>query len=158
MGDNEFLSHASGVFERFQNMTGLEYLRDAIAHKRNYPFGALLGMWVTEAEDGMAVVESIPGYQHYNPMMRVHGGFLASLVDSSLGSAVLTKLPAGAGAGTVDLNIHYVKKVDVGTGRLFARAVALHAGRTMLTAETKITDAQGKLYVHGSGTFIVYPK
>jgi acyl-CoA thioesterase len=33
----------------------------------------------------------------------------------------------------------------------------LHAGRTMLTAEAKVTDLAGKLYAHGTGTFLVYP-
>jgi acyl-coenzyme A thioesterase PaaI-like protein len=28
----------------------------------------------------------------------------------------------------------------------------------MLTAEAKVTDAAGKLYAHGTGTFLVYPK
>jgi acyl-coenzyme A thioesterase PaaI-like protein len=51
-----------------------------------------------------------------------------------------------------------VRKVDVDSGRLTARAVTLHAGRSMLTAETKITDQQGRLCVHGSGTFLIYLK
>jgi acyl-CoA thioesterase len=34
----------------------------------------------------------------------------------------------------------------------------VHAGRTMFTAEAKVADKAGKLYAHGSGTFLVYPK
>ena len=158
MQESPFLREAEEAFARFKTLTGLEYLREAIARKHNYPFGELMKMHVTEAEDGAVTVEAELSHQFYNPMMRVHGGYLATLVDSSLGSAVITKLPAGSGAGTVSLNIHYVKKVEVETGKLFARATVLHAGRTMLTAQTKITDAQGKLYVHGSGTFLIYLK
>ena len=158
MPDTDFMTLAQAAAERLNSLSGLEYLRDAIANKHNYPFGELLNMWVTEASDGMAVVEAEPTYASYNPMMRVHGGYLASLVDSSLGSAVISKLPAGSGAGTVSLNVNYVRKVDVDSGRLTARAVTLHAGRSMLTAETKITDQKGRLCVHGSGTFLIYVK
>ncbi len=158
MQDSPFLKDAEAAFTRFKTMSGLDYLRDAIVHRHNYPFGEMLKMHVTAAEAGSVVVEAELSYQFYNPMMRVHGGYLATLVDSSLGSAVISTLPAGVGAGTVSLNINYVKKVEVETGKLIARAVVLHAGRTMLTAETKITDIHGKLYVHGSGTFLIYQK
>jgi uncharacterized protein (TIGR00369 family) len=158
MHESPFLKQAEEVYARFKTMSGLEYLRHAIAQEENYPFGEMMKMRVTAAEDGAVTLEAEPSYQFYNPMMRVHGGYLATLVDSSMGSAVLSKLPAGTGAGTVTLAINYVKKVEVETGTLFARAVVLHAGRSMLTAETKITDAHGKLYVHGSGTFLIYQK
>jgi len=154
----DYKAAAEASFAEFSSKSGLDYLNHMIATKHTFPFGELLNMRVVAASEGMAIVEGRPDYQFYNPMMRVHGGYLATLVDTSLGSAVITKLPAGAGAGTVNLSISYVKKVDVETGLLTATAKVLHAGRTMLTAETKITDASGKLYVHGQGTFLIYPK
>jgi uncharacterized protein (TIGR00369 family) len=156
MVDYEALAKAS--FADFNSKSGMDYLNHVIANHHTYPFGELLNMRVVAAADGMAKIESVPDFKFYNPMMRIHGGYLATLVDASLGSAIITKLPAGAGAGTVNLNISYVKKVDVETGLLTATAHVLHTGRTMFTAETKITDAGGKLLVHGQGTFLVYPK
>jgi uncharacterized protein (TIGR00369 family) len=58
----------------------------------------------------------------------------------------------------VVLNVNYVRKIELETGELIATGTVLHAGRTMLTAEAKVTDAAGKLYAHGTGTFLVYPK
>jgi uncharacterized protein (TIGR00369 family) len=154
----DYQALAEKSFAEFSSKSGLDYLNHVIATHHTYPFGALLNMRVVAAGDGTSTVEATPDYQFYNPMKRIHGGFLAAVVDSSMGSAVITKLPAGAGAGTVNLSIHYVRKVDVETGVLTAHATVLHTGRTMLTAETKVTDAAGKLYAHGTGTFLVYPK
>ena len=158
MQDSEFLKAAEASHDKFAAYTGLEYLRAVIADGSNYPFGKLLNMQLIAAGDGTSELTATPSYQHYNPMFRVHGGYLASLMDSSLGSAVLTKLPRGSGAGTVNLNVNYVRKVDVESGVLTARAKVLHAGRSMLTASAEITDAAGKLCVHGTGTFLIYLK
>jgi len=49
-------------------------------------------------------------------------------------------------------------KIDAATGRLTCTATVLHSGRTMFTADAKLVGEDGKLYAHGSGTFLVYPK
>ena len=158
MQESEFLKAAEASHDAFSNHTGLEYLRAVIADESNYPFGKLLNINVIAVGEGTSVLTAELSYQFYNPMFRVHGGYLATLMDSSLGSAVLTKLPRGSGAGTVNLNVSYVRKVDVESGLLTAHAKVLHAGRSMLTATAEITDAHGKLCVHGTGTFLIYVK
>lgn len=122
------------------------------------PMLGYLNQRVVLAQDGASHVEASPTEAFYNPMGRVHGGFVAALIDTALGVAVMTKLPKGTQYGTVDLNVKFVRKIEVATGVLHARGTVVHAGRTMLTAEARIEDAAGKLYAHGSGTFLVYPK
>jgi acyl-CoA thioesterase len=90
--------------------------------------------------------------------MRLHGGYAATLIDSATGCAVQTKLQAGVGYGTIELKVNYVRKIDAEVGRLLCTGTVIHAGRTMLTADAKLTDENGKLYAHGSGTFLVYPQ
>lgn len=107
--------------------------------------------------DGTATFEAVPGPRYYNPQMRVHGGYAATLIDSAMGCAVQTKLPPNTGYGTIELKVNYVRKIDAATGRLLCTGHVLHAGRTMFTADAKLTDEAGKLYAHGSGTFLVYP-
>jgi len=123
-----------------------------------YPFAKLLGMQLVLAEDGHVILEAEPRHEFYNPMNRIHGGWLASIMDSTLGSAVLTKLGAGVGAGTVQLSVNYVRKVAVESGMLTAEAWVKHAGRSMLTASAEIRDSFGNLCVHGTGTFLPYQK
>jgi acyl-CoA thioesterase len=138
--------------------SGLEQLKRLIQNRENSGMWELFNLDLTDAGEGWAVVEARPEAQFNNHMMRTHGGFAATLIDSALGSAVMTKVPAGTGYGTIELKVNYVRKLDVTTGVLQARATVLHSGRTMLTAECKVVDTAGVLYAHGSGTFLVYPK
>jgi uncharacterized protein (TIGR00369 family) len=138
--------------------SGLDHLRRAIAEKSWSNMGQLMGLAVIDAGDGWADVEGRPSDRFYNTMMRLHGGWAATLIDTALGYAVATKLPAKTGFGTVELKVNYVRKIDVAAGPLVCRGTVLHAGRTMLTAEAKVADGKGVLYAHGSGTFLVYPK
>ena len=158
MEENEFLKSALAAQKRYAGRTGLETLQAVIKEGALYPYGELLKMKLVGVGDGWADLEAEPSYQFYNPAMRLHGGYLASLMDSCLGSAVVSKLPAGQGLGTVQLSVNYVRKVDVQSGLLHVHATALHSGRTMLTAEGQLKDAKGRLCVHATGTFLVYPK
>lgn len=148
----------TSVYELFEQLTGLEYLQEMIKRGDATPMGKTMNLRIVEARDGFAAVEGIPDERFYNSMRRMHGGFVASLIDTGLGCAVMTKLGKGVGYGTIELKVNYVRKVDLETGPLLCTSNVLHAGRTMLTAECKVADVAGKLYAHGSGTFLVYPK
>lgn len=149
---------AKAVNNEFNALSGLQFLRHQMALGENSPMGTLMNISVIAVEDGMVKLQAVPEAKFYNPMLRIHGGFAATLIDSALGSAVLSKLGVGVGVGTVALNVNYVRKIDVSTGAIVATANVLHAGRTMLTAEAKVHDSAGVLYAHGTGTFLVYPK
>ena len=141
----------------FATQTGIEFLQQMIRDGNSSAMATLLNMKLIEVSDGKAVFEAFPSAKFYNPQMRVHGGFMATLLDSALGCAVQTKLARGVGYGTIELKVNYVRKVIAETGRLVCTATVLHAGRTMLTSEGKVAGPDGKLYAHGSGTFLVFP-
>jgi len=142
----------------FQNLTGLEYLRRMIAGSLRSPMADTSNMQLIAVADGTATFEAHPTEKFYNPQARVHGGYTATLLDSAMGCAVQTKMPPGVAFGTIELKINYVRKIDVQTGRLICTGNVLHFGRAMSTAEGRVLDEAGKLYAHGSGTFLVYPK
>jgi uncharacterized protein (TIGR00369 family) len=149
---------AKDVSEIFNTLTGLDYLQKLIADGDNSPMGETMNMRVIKAENGSVQIEAIPAAKFYNPMMRIHGGFTAALMDSALGCAVSSTLPKGTGVGTVQLNVNFVRKIEIETGPLIATGKVIHRGRTMLTSEAQVVDRSGVLYAHGSGTFLVYPK
>lgn len=105
---------------------------------------------------GRAVFEGDPGDHLLNPMGTVHGGFLATLLDSALGSAVMGRLPAGSAYTTVQLGVHLIRPVLPVAATLRCGGVALHVGRTTATAEARVTGtADGKPYAHGTTTCAV---
>jgi uncharacterized protein (TIGR00369 family) len=151
------IDQAKIAFSNFNELSGLELMNKLLREGDQSPMAQTIGFKTIFVADGEVKVSVVPLAKFYNPMMRIHGGFTAALIDNCMGSAVLTKLPAATGVGTVVLNVNYVRKIDIETGELIATGTVLHAGRTMLTAEAKVSDLAGKLYAHGTGTFLVYP-
>jgi len=138
-------------------LSGLEYLKLSLEDWHGSAMAETMNMRLVAVADGSATFEAVPTSKYYNPQNRVHGGYAATLIDSALGCAVQTKLPAKIGYGTIELKVNYVRKIDADVGRLLCTGTVIHAGRTMFTAEAKVVDDSGKLYAHGSGTFLVYP-
>ncbi len=144
--------------QKHTTQSGLDYLRERLKDWHGSAMAETMNMRLIAVEDGSATFEAFPSPKYYNPQMRLHGGYAATLIDSATGCAVQTKLPAGVGYGTIELKVNYVRRIDAEVGRLLCTGTVIHAGRTMLTADAKLTDESGKLYAHGSGTFLVYPK
>jgi len=109
-----------------------------------------------EVDDGRAVFQGIPLPQHYNPLGTVHGGWFATLLDSALGCAVQSTLPAGRSYTTAELSLNIVRPASHKTGPLRAVSRVIHGGRQMATAEARIEDEQGKLYAHAITTCFVF--
>jgi uncharacterized protein (TIGR00369 family) len=139
------------------DQSGLDLLNSYIKAGHWSAMSELLNMNVIAAGIGTATIEAYPSEKFYNPQLRVHGGYAATLIDTALGCAIQSKLPSGVGFGTIELKVNYVRKIVAETGRLVCVGTVLHGGRTMLTAEAKVAGPDGKLYAHGSGTFLVYP-
>ena len=59
------------------------------------PIAKTLDFLPIRIEPGLAVFQGAPLERHYNPLGSVHGGWFATLLDSALGCAVHSKLPAG---------------------------------------------------------------
>src|SRR5436853_2624048 len=66
------------------------------------PFAVLLGISITEVSEGRVVFVAEPSEYHYNPLGTVHGGVMATLLDSALGCAVQSMLPAGTSYTTLE--------------------------------------------------------
>lgn len=137
---------------------GLAYLRGLIGGDPASPMSRTMGMRLVAVDDGSATMRADPTAAFHNPQARLHGGYAAALIDSAMGCAVQTRLAADTGYGTIEMKVNYVGKLDAASAPLTCVATVLHAGSTLLTAEAKVYDAQGKLRAHGSGTFLVFPK
>lgn len=137
-------------------MPGIEFLR-AIRDRRlpAPPIARLLGFDLVEVEPGHAVFELAPGEQHYNPIGVVHGGVAMTLLDSAMGCAVQTEMPAGGGYTTLEAKTNLVRPITSASGRLRAIGKLAHLGKRVATAEGRLEDEQGKLYAHASTTCLI---
>lgn len=134
-------------------VSSLELLRRAMDQGSTAPICRTLGFDLIHVEPGVAVFEGETGEHLYNPMGTVHGGYFATLLDSALGSAVMTRLPVGKIYTTVQLNVNMIRPAFAHTGKLRAEARTIHFGRTTATAEATLLGLEdGKLYAHGTTT------
>jgi uncharacterized protein (TIGR00369 family) len=142
--------------EKGRAMAGIEFLR-AIRDGRlpAPPIAELLGFDLVEVEPGHAVFEVTPAEQHYNPIGVVHGGLAMTLLDSAMGCAVQTQMPAGGGYTTLEAKTNLVRPITASTGKLRAIGKLLHLGKRVATAEGRLEDREGKLYAHATSTCIV---
>jgi uncharacterized protein (TIGR00369 family) len=142
--------------EAGRRMPGIDFLRAIRDGKLPHPpICALLGYKLTEVEPGHAVFEISPAEQHYNPIGVVHGGIAMTLLDSAMGCAVQTRMPAGGGYTTLEAKTNLVRPVTGATGNLRAIAKLVHLGKRVATAEARLEDGEGKLYAHATSTCIV---
>jgi uncharacterized protein (TIGR00369 family) len=111
---------------------------------------------LVEVTAGKAVFQGTPQLMHYNPLGGVHGGWYATLLDSALGCAVHTAMPAGYGYTTAELSVNIVRAATTRTGPLRAIGTVIHVGRQLATAEGRIVDSGGKVYAHGTTTCLVF--
>lgn len=138
-------------------MSGMEYLQAIIRGEiPPPPIARLMDFDLVEIAPGRAVFSVEPAEYHYNPIGVVHGGLASTLLDSALGCAIHTMLPAGTGYTTVELHVNFLRPLTTTTGRVRCEADVLHVGRSMGTAQAKILDAAGKLYGHATTTCMIF--
>jgi uncharacterized protein (TIGR00369 family) len=119
------------------------------------PISKTMGFRLVEVDEGRVVFEGEPSSAVLNPMGVVHGGWALTLIDSACGAAGHTTLPPGVGYGSLETKANFVRPILADTGVLRAEGRVLSQGRTIVTAEAKITDARGKLYAHGTSTCMI---
>lgn len=143
--------------EEIAGRSGLEIMQALLAGELPYPpIAKTLDFMVIEVGEGRAVFQGTPGPAHLNPMGTIHGGWYATLLDSALGCAVQTKLPAGRAYTTAELSVNLVKAIPRDLQRVRAEGKVVHCGRQLATAEARLYGPDGTLYAHGTTTCLVF--
>jgi uncharacterized protein (TIGR00369 family) len=143
--------------EVMASMTGLDFVR-AIFDGRlpAPPIMQTVEPFDSTAEPGVVAFHSVPGFRHYNPIGSVHGGYAAILLDSAMGLAVHSTLPAGTGYTTLEFKVSFIKGMTKDTGPVRTEGRTLSVGRRAATAEARISDARGRLLAHATTTCLVF--
>jgi uncharacterized protein (TIGR00369 family) len=115
-----------------------------------HSFLTLVGAGSPEAEDGTARLEVDVDDRHLNAGGTVHGGLLATLVDTAMGAAVRSSVDGEEIPATSQLTITYLRPGKPGRLVVSARVSKQGESLTMCEAEVQQDDAS---LVHALATF-----
>lgn len=143
--------------EAGRGMAGLDLLRGMQdGSVPGAPIAALVGLSIAEVAEGRVIMRLTPAEYHYNPIGTMHGGILATLLDSVMGCTVHTTLPKGRAYTSLEIKVNYVRAVTSESGELSAEGNVVHGGRRSAVAEAKVVDAKGRLCATASTTCLVF--
>jgi uncharacterized protein (TIGR00369 family) len=135
-------------------MSGLEAMcaiRDGLLPEP--PMARLIDFRLRIAEPGRIVMELEPHESLENTIGLLHGATAAALLDTAMGCAISTMLPAGQGAVTLDLKLTYLRPLSVRSGTISAEGKLIKLGRQTSYTEGFVRDGAGHLAVHATATF-----
>jgi uncharacterized protein (TIGR00369 family) len=143
--------------ERIVDRSGMEIFEAIFAGELPpAPIGDTLDFVPIHMAPGFAVFQGRPHRRHYNPLGTVHGGWFATLLDSAVGCAVHSTLPAGKGYTTLELKVNMLRPLTDQVPLVRAEGKLIHAGRQVATAEGRIIGPDGKLYAHATTTCLIF--
>jgi uncharacterized protein (TIGR00369 family) len=131
------------------------YVREVMTMVNSAPFPSHVPFRLVAMDFDMARVEMDAAGQHLQPFGIVHGGVIATLIDTATFWAGFMRLPADAGLVNVDLKLNYLKAVMPGT--LVAEGRCIRAGRSISYTEAYVRDAAGEIVAHGTSSLMALP-
>jgi uncharacterized protein (TIGR00369 family) len=139
-------------------MTGLDFLR-AIRDGElpPAPISSPMLMRLDEVDEGRVTFSCEPDESLYNPIGSVHGGVMCTILDSALGCAAHSTLPAGIGYTSIEIKVNYLRPVQIGVGRLTAIGTVTKRGKRVIFADGEVRDAEGNMVATASGALLVFP-
>lgn len=132
-----------------------DYVNKLINMVNTSPYPKHLRMQLDSISVDQAVVKLNTEQCHLQPFGIVHGGVLATLVDTATFWSVFLRLPEDAGLVNIDLKLNYLKSIS--SGLMIAQGSCIRAGRTINYAEASVKDKEGNLIAHGTSTLMVLP-
>jgi len=130
-----------------------EWKKNVFSVLNSSPYYRHIGMEVVEAGQGRSLLRLPVKDELKNLYGILHGGVLASLLDSTCSIAVATLLEEGEATATLDQRINFI--ANVRDGVLYGEGRALHKGRYTGVGEGVIKDEEGNLVAAGMVTVFI---
>jgi len=127
-------------------------LQDSVRHA---PYPKLIGMELTSIDFNRCRIEVELAEKHLQPFGIVHGGVIATLLDTATFWAGFLAIPEEAGMVNVDLKLTYLKAVS--QGRLRADGECLRVGRQLSYTEASVFNERGELIARASSSLMTLP-
>lgn len=119
------------------------------------PIMGTIGATVESVEVGRVVFALEAAEFHYNPIGSVHGGIYATLLDSALGCAVHSTLPAGVAYTSLDLSVKFLRRLSADSGTIRATGFVVHSGTRTALARAELTDGAGRLAAEATSSCLI---
>lgn len=140
------------------NLDGIDFMNKVAAGELpGAPIAGHFSMDVLDVGAGTVTFRCRPDDSHYNPIGMVHGGLVCTLLDSALGCATHTTLPAGTGYTSIEIKVNYLRPVTADSGPLTCTGRVTKPGRRVTFAEGEVLDNQGKVVATASGSLLIFP-
>ena len=132
-----------------------EHIRELINIVNTSPYPEHMSMRLTEIEFDRAIIQLNSGRCHLQPFGIIHGGVLATLIDTATFWAAYLRIPEDAGLVNIDLKLNYLKPVE--NGLLTAEGRTIRSGKAISYAETRVLNDKQELVAHGTSTLMSLP-
>lgn len=136
--------------------SGLELvarLADGSVHRP--PMAETLPFTLLPPEEGKVRLLATPESRFCNLTNTVHGGWIMTMLDTVMALAAQTTLAPGESCPSQETTAKFVRPILADSGEMHAFGPVVSRGRTVITLEGRIEDANGRLHAHGTSTCLV---
>ena len=146
---------AHSALAQRRELSGLEFFKRMMAGEDPPPpMVSLLGSASSKPAKAASSSPARPASVLQRHGRRTAAG-AATILDTALGCAINTCMPAGRSFATLELKINYTRPLRREVGELRCEATVIHAGNRTATSEGRLVSADGKIYAHGTATCIL---
>lgn len=119
------------------------------------PAAQLLGFELVDVDPGAGTIEVAftASERFLNPAGHVQGGFLAAMLDDTLGPALVATLGDGQWAPTIDLQVQFLSPARPGTLRGSGRVV--RRGRDVAFLAGELRDPEGRIVATATASAMI---
>lgn len=116
------------------------------------PFPRSLGIELDSIEPGRARLSLEVKQQHLQLAGNMHGGAIATLVDTAVAFAIVGASKPGARFTTIEMKVNYLRPIS--KGRVVADAKLIRDGRRIVVSDCDVFDSEGNLAAKGLVTYM----
>lgn len=117
-------------------------------------FWRLIGMEIVELVEGKAVLIVKPSKNILQVYNKVHGGVIATVIDSSIAMAAQSLLSPHEGTNTVEMNLNYLRPSEEDTA-IIATAEIIQKGKSIMVGQSFVKSEAGTEIAVGRATLII---
>jgi uncharacterized protein (TIGR00369 family) len=148
--------NATALISELAGRSGLELVAGlADGSIRRPSMAETLPFTLLPPEKGKIRLQATPDPRFCNLTNTIHGGWIMTMLDTAMSLAAQTTLSPGETCPSHETTAKFVRPIFVDSGVMHVIGQVVSRGRTVITLEGRIKDAEGRLYAHGTSTCLI---